>query len=246
MFFVFRSRELVLSALLVVTLLVFHTAVRQDREEGALRAVMAPVVSAEPVRTVVIDAGHGGEDGGALSGDGTREAGINLAVALRLQGVMDFLGVPAVMTRQEDISLHDPGLSTIRQQKTSDLKNRVEIVNAVENGLLISIHQNSLPSVPSVHGAQVFYNGSGEALALTLQELLNGAVNTHREKAAKPAPPEIYLMKHAACPAVLVECGFLSNAAETRQLTDPVYQGKLALMLAAGYLRWAEAGAAEE
>lgn len=189
--------------------------------------------------TVVIDPGHGGEDGGAVSAGGVEESQINLAVSLRVNDLLRLMGKPTVMTRTEDVTICDEGLATIRQRKASDLKNRVALVNATPNAVLLSIHQNSLPSSPVTHGAQVFWNRQegGEELALLVQDSLNGTVNAGNEKHAKQIPPTIYLMKHITAPGVIVECGFLSNAEETRRLQEPSYQLKLAAAVAAGCLR---------
>ena len=106
--------------------------------------------------------------------------------------------------------------------------------------MLLSIHQNSLPSSPVTHGAQTFWNRQegAEALARTLQAGLNPVVNTHRAKEPKPIPDSIYLMNHVDAPAVLVECGFLSNREEAARLQQEDYQKTLAAVIAAGYLRW--------
>lgn len=185
---------------------------------------------------LIIDPGHGGEDGGALAGDGTKEADVNLAVALRLEELARFLGAETVMTRREDVSIHDAGAATVRARKVSDLQNRAKLCGEVPNGVLISIHQNSLPGVPSVHGAQVFYGGGAgsEELALSIQEVLNAAINRSRPKEVKPGGSGVYLLKEAACPAVLVECGFLSNDRETAMLRTQDYQTRLAVTILAG------------
>jgi N-acetylmuramoyl-L-alanine amidase len=200
----------------------------------------APVFGARdgvPV-TVVVDPGHGGEDGGAVSPDGVEESGINLAIACQVNDLLRFAGRHTRMTRTEDISIHSGDASTARQMKVSDLKNRVEIINSTENAVLLSIHQNSLPSSPVTHGAQVFWNGQegADALAQAVQAALNGCINTERAKEAKAIPATIYLMKHALAPGILVECGFLSNAEETARLQDPAYQRKLASVICAGFL----------
>ena len=186
------------------------------------------------VQTVVIDPGHGGQDGGAVAADGTAESEINLAVSLRLEQLLRFAGVRTELTRQEDVMVCDPGLETMRQRKVSDLHNRIP------NAVLLSIHQNSLPSSPVTHGAQTFWNRQegAEALARTLQAGLNPVVNTHRAKEPKPIPDSIYLMNHVDAPAVLVECGFLSNREEAARLQQEDYQKTLAAVIAAGYLRW--------
>lgn len=191
--------------------------------------------------TIVIDPGHGGEDGGAVSPGGVEESQLNLEVSLRLNDLLRFAGQRTVMTRTEDVTICDEGLATIRQRKASDLKNRVALVNATENAVLLSIHQNSLPSSPVTHGAQVFWNRQegGEALAKIIQDSLNSAINTGNEKQAKQIPSTIYLMKNVTAPGVIVECGFLSNTEETGRLQEPSYQLKLAAAVAAGYLRCA-------
>lgn len=189
-------------------------------------------------QTVVIDPGHGGQDGGAVAGDGTEESRINLAISLQLEQLLRFAGVRTELTRREDVMVCDPGLKTMRQRKVSDLHNRASFVNGIPNAVLLSIHQNSLPSSPSTRGAQVFWNRQegAEELASSIQEALNGAVNAGHEKKAAQVPSSVYLMKEITAPGVLVECGFLSNAAETEQLKDPAYQTKLAAAIAAGVL----------
>ena len=181
---------------------------------------------------LVIDPGHGGEDGGAVAADGTTEAEINLAISLRMEELAALLGVEAEMTRREDVSLGDAELSTIRQRKTSDLKNRVAIANSIPGGVLISIHQNTLPGIEGVHGAQVFYNSAAgsEELALSIQEALNQQIND-RPKEAKRIDKSIYVLENAEGAAVLVECGFLSNPQETAQLRSADYQLRLALII---------------
>ena len=153
-------------------------------------------------------------------------------------------GVDVVMTREEDISVHSPEATTLREQKISDIHNRAALVSDTPNALLISIHQNSLPQVKSVHGAQVFYNTAegSEPLARALQEDLNTYINTHRAKEIKKIDTSIYLMNHIDAPGILVECGFLSNSAEAEKLCTPElrqedYQLKLALLIAGGCLR---------
>lgn len=186
---------------------------------------------------LIIDPGHGGIDGGASAADGTVESQINLSLALRLEAMAQMVGLETEMTRREDISIHDPEASTIRQQKVSDLKNRVALVNGIPGGVLISIHQNSLPEAKSVHGAQAFYNqtAGAEELAKAVQETLNAAVND-KPKEAKPAGKNVYLMANTEAPAVLVECGFLSNDAEAARLQTPEHQSKLALAILSGLM----------
>ena len=186
----------------------------------------------------VIDAGHGGEDGGAVAVDGTSESGINLEIALKLNDLLRFFGQKTAMIRTDDIAVNTPGLATFQQRKSSDLKNRADFVNRYDNAVLVSIHQNSLPSVPSVHGAQVFYNTRpySDVLAAYIQTALNTTVNNGNQKHTRQIPDSIYLMKHSNAPSVLVECGFLSNAAETALLKQPKHQYKIAASILSGIL----------
>ena len=187
--------------------------------------------------TVILDPGHGGEDGGAVSPNGVRESPLNLEISLKIREFLRLFGQPVVMTREEDCSL-DGGEATMRQRKTADLKQRVRMVNEREAPILLSIHQNSLPSSPVTHGAQVFWNRAegAEALAEAVQEDLNLCINPGNEKRTKPIPDSVYLMKAISAPGVLVECGFLSNQEETKRLQDPHYQQKLAISITAGFL----------
>lgn len=186
---------------------------------------------------LVIDPGHGGVDGGAVGGDGTVESRINLMVGLRVEEIAQFLGVETVMTRREDVDLHDESAQTIRQQKVSDLKNRVAKVNGVSGGVLISLHQNSMPQAPGVRGAQVFYGEAegSQALAEAVQAALNETVND-RAKETKAAGSGVYLLKNAEIPAILIECGFLSNGEETALLNTREHQTRLALTILASVL----------
>ena len=220
---------------------------RKRRLAAALALIVGAGAMLLPVRpeaetarpVVVLDAGHGGADGGAVSESGAAESGINLAIARRLAGVLPFFGQPVVLTRSGEEALCGPEDVTLRQQKVSDTKNRVALANGIAGARLISVHQNCLPGHPSVHGAQAFYNGAdgAGALAERIQQALNEAVNDGG-KECRRISDSIYLMKHIRCPGVLVECGFLSNREETALLQQPDYQLRLAAAIAAGYLQF--------
>ena len=187
---------------------------------------------------VVIDPGHGGEDGGAVAADGTVESAINLDIAKRLDVILTFWGCDTKLLRSEDISLHDADASTIRQKKVSDIHNRVDMVNAEPQPRLISIHQNFFPQT-QYHGAQVFYaNGPlGQPWAKLTQENLKNCLDPENNRVEKPISHDVYLMNHITCPAILVECGFLSNFGELSKLKDPDYQTALAAVVAGSYLQ---------
>lgn len=231
MFVIIRKKDLLLGAALFLTLGIYLSL-----------TMLGPSVSAfsyrsEEDRTIVVDAGHGGEDGGAVSADGVVESHINLAIAKDVDVLLTFLGEKTLMTRTEDISIHSQGAETLHQKKASDLKNRVELVNTSPNAILLSIHQNSLPTARSVRGAQVFYgkNEPSDVYANSMQNALNHAIN-EKEKDAKAISSSVYLMKNVTAPAVLVECGFLSNGADTELLQQENYQKKLAVVIVAGFL----------
>lgn len=200
-------------------------------------------VRAEPV--VVIDAGHGGEDGGASSPDGVLESGLNLEIALRVNDLMEFLGVRTQMLRETDTALYTDGCSGIAEKKVSDLKNRVKMTNDVENAVLLSIHQNYFTE-SKYRGAQVFYaNTDGsQPLAEAVQQALREQVDPANHRQVKRSQG-VYLMEHVDCPAVLVECGFLSNAAETALLRDADYQKKLSAAVCGAVLQWLNERGAE-
>ncbi|MCD8332359.1 MAG: N-acetylmuramoyl-L-alanine amidase [Oscillospiraceae bacterium] len=191
--------------------------------------------------TVVIDAGHGGEDGGAVSISGAVESAINLEIALKLDNIFGLYGVHTVLLRDSDISLHDADAVTLHEKKVSDLQNRVAIIEALQNPILISIHQNTYPD-SRYSGAQVFY-ANGELslpLAELMQQTLRAALDPDNDRTAAAIPDSVYLMNHISCRAILVECGFLSNPEEDALLQSPVYQTKLAAAMAGGYFSYLE------
>lgn len=192
------------------------------------------------VPVVIIDAGHGGIDGGAVSADGIVEAEINLEITKRLALLMLFCGQRVALTRADALDLASPNALTTKERKASDLQNRVAAVNSVDNAVLISIHQNSIADHPEVHGAQVFYNqkGTGNLLAERVQQRLNQACNRNNEKTACQIDSGIYLMNKVNCSAILVECGFLSNKAEAHALCTADRQKELVLAISAGYLSY--------
>ncbi len=181
--------------------------------------------------TVVVDAGHGGVDGGATSCTGVLESQFNLEIAQKLNDLLNLLGINTVMIRQTDCSVYTEG-ETIAQKKVSDLKERVRIVNSTENAVLVSIHQNTFPQ-GRYSGAQVFYGKSegSQMLAKTIQSNLVQTLNPGSNRQIKRADG-IYLMQHVNCPAVLIECGFLSNPQEEYLLRTESYQQKLACVIA--------------
>ena len=182
--------------------------------------------------TIVIDAGHGGEDGGATSCTGRLESQYNLEIALRLDDLMQLLGYRTQMIRKTDTAIYQKG-ETIAQKKVDDLKQRVRISNSNEGNVLLSIHQNYF-SQGQYSGAQVFYamNDSSKALADALQQNLVAALNPGSKRKTK-AGKGIYLLEKRIGCGVLIECGFLSNPNEESLLRQPDYQKKLVCVIGA-------------
>ena len=187
--------------------------------------------------TLILDAGHGGEDGGAVSVSGVPESGINLSIVLKMDQIAGLYGVHTLLIRTSDTSIADSTAQTLREKKRSDLYNRVAIVNQTQGAVLISVHQNK-HSRKSVHGAQVFFHDD-EASQLWAQEtqtLIRTTLDAENQRQAAQISDQVYLMNHINCQAILVECGFLSNAEEELLLQSDGYQSKLAAILMSSYL----------
>ena len=181
---------------------------------------------------VIIDAGHGGEDGGAVSCTGISESKLNLEIALRLEDMMHLLGIDTYMIRRTDCSVHTNG-NTISSRKISDLKERVRIINESSPALTLSIHQNYFPD-SKYSGPQVFFRNSeaSKALASEMQSSLTRCLCTSNNRKEKPADG-IFLMENIDCTAILIECGFLSNPQEEAKLRQADYQKELCAVIAA-------------
>lgn len=193
-------------------------------------SAVAEMIPVERQGTIVIDAGHGGIDGGATSCSGVLESALNLEIAGRLNDLFHLLGFKTLMIRTTDCSIHTQG-ETIAAKKVSDLRQRVKIVNEQEDALLISIHQNTF-SDSRYSGAQVFYGPKGEGadLADSLQTRFVQTINPGSSRQAKKADG-IYLMQHIDCTGILVECGFLSNPEEEAKLRQSPYQKALCCVI---------------
>ena len=192
---------------------------------------------------LIIDPGHGGEDGGAVAADGTLEAELNVAIALKLHGLASFCGVQTVMTRTGEHIDYPPDAATISARKTADQKQRVALVNNTPYAVLISVHQNWYPTA-GPHGAQVLYarNPESEAFGTVMHAKLVESLDPENRRVAAPISEDIYLMRNAACPAVLIECGFLSNPEELSRLKENAYQMKLGMLMLSAFFDTAQTG----
>ncbi len=202
----------------------------------------ATEVSTKPItqKTIIVDAGHGGEDGGAIGLDGTVEKNINLDIALKLEKLLKFYGFNVIMTRTQDVMTCDDGLDSLRKRKVSDIHNRFDLIQKNPDAIFISVHQNKFED-SSQHGTQVFYSANNEEsklLAEAIQASIVSSLQPKNDRVVKKSGSGIYLLYHAEIPAVLVECGFISNSDELKKLKDDSYRMKLAILIADGLIKY--------
>ncbi len=199
----------------------------------------AAQTSGETQQMLVIDAGHGGEDGGAQGENGLLESDINLEIALRMEALARFCGVPVCMTRSTREIDYPPELQKTAERKLWDQKQRVAFLHEKSPAVLVSIHQNKYPH-HGPFGPQVLYaeGEDSKGLGELMHDLLTQKLCPENRRVAAPIAKEIYLTRMADCPAVLVECGFLSNPAEAEKLASPEYQTKLACTLLSAYTQY--------
>lgn len=210
------------SALLAVRQTLYKYAVSSNIENASMK--------------VIVDAGHGGEDGGTQSATGVLEKDINLSIAKSLKEIFDFFGFDTVMTREEDAQIYDPGCQTIREKKVSDTQNRFKIIEENSDGIFISIHQNHYTD-SKYSGTQTFYsanNPKSEILASSIQSSVVSSMQKENDRKIKSIGDDVYLLHHSQIPSVMVECGFLSNQAEAERLCDEDYQTQVALSIFVG------------
>jgi len=192
------------------------------------------VSGSAPLPTVVLDAGHGGEDGGAVSASGEIvEKNVNLAITLYLKDLLEANGFPVRLTREDDRLLYDRTVDYHGRKKALDLAARRKIAEETENCVLVSIHLNAFP-LEQYRGLQVWYSPNHESsllLAEQVQATVREGLQPDNHRKVKAATSSIYLLHHAACPALLIECGFLSNAEEAALLGNVDYQQQLAFLI---------------
>lgn len=187
-------------------------------------------------KTIVIDAGHGGIDPGALGINGSKEKDINLEIAVALKDILTVNGYKVVMTRESDISLHDENAKSIHQIKASDLKKRLKIIEENSGAIVVMIHQNHFPE-EKYYGAQMFYgrlNEKSEVLAKSVMESFQENIQPNNTRSIKRSTKSVYVLHNAKSPTVMVECGFISNYKEAALLSDSEYQKKLAFTIFCG------------
>ena len=188
---------------------------------------------------IVIDAGHGGEDGGAEV-DEILEKDINLAISADLADLLRLSGYAVTQVRSTDTAIYSDGADTLREKKVSDLQNRVALFNADEHNVVVSIHQNKFEN-SRYSGTQLFYsdnNTDSRSLAESIRTAVVMLLQHDNARELKKAGKDIYILDQTVVPAVIVECGFLSNDAERGKLIDPAYQKKMSYAIAMGVLEY--------
>lgn len=188
--------------------------------------------------TLVIDAGHGGEDGGATGASGVLEKDINLMISKQLYSFLSLTDIDCITTRDDDVMLYKDGQSG--KKKYYDVRNRVEIAKSYDNPVFISIHQNKFP-IEKYNGLQVYYSKhhkDSRLLALTVQDKTKEFLQPDNNRKIKQSGKSIYVLNNLSCPAILVECGFLSNSQEEKMLCDEEYRKKLSFVLFSAMLEY--------
>lgn len=195
-------------------------------------AVMASVGEKQ---IIVLDPGHGGADGGGVGINGVCEKDINLNIAKYLGTMLSFSGYEVVYTRSEDISIYDEGITGLRNQKVSDMENRLEIIEKYPDSIFFSIHQNQYTD-SAYFGGQMFYttNNSGNFRLATIMQEKFAELQPGNDRDVKLIDNGLYLFKNTKQPALLIECGFLSNANDAKNLNTPEYQKQVAFTIYRG------------
>lgn len=218
----------------VIAAVIFWCYHKNPKEEAA-EVFAVPTTN----KVVVIDAGHGGIDAGAVA-NGIEEKNLNLQIALKLQEYIEQSGGVAILTRDSDESTQDPNRSANISQKKSDLMERKAAMEKYDADIFISIHMNKFEQ-SKYKGAQVFYADNGEESRLlgeSIQQSLKDTLNDGNEREAKKSGTGIYILKNASVPSALVECGFLSNPEEAALLQQQEYQQKVAWAIYIGIVKY--------
>ena len=228
--FIIRKKWLILFGLLILLSLLFFFGIQRVTRTSNNMITLN--------KAIIVDAGHGGIDGGAVGRSGVKESEINLKIALKLRTLLEQNGAVVLLTRDEDRGLYSD-FGSIRNKKNEDLRKRKELVDSSQADLFVSVHLNSFPQ-SQYYGAQTFYPQNCEEskkAAEYIQEELIRVLDNGNNRVSK-VKSDVYLLKYSSIPTVLVECGFLSNPAEEMELQKNKYQEKVAWSIYIGILRY--------
>ncbi len=233
-----QAKQIFSAAVILLGLLLFFLIAGKLLSRTISRSADSNAVSS--IHTVILDPGHGGEDGGAVGWNDTVEKDINLAISLKLKQLLELQGFTVFMTREEDIMTCDPDAEGITAKKKSDMHNRLALMNEHPEAVVLSIHQN-LFEQQKYSGAQMFYgknNPWSKELAQSLQDAFVSQLQPDNLRQIKEGQKDLYLLWESENPIVLVECGFLSNPEECEKLTQDEYQNQVAFTILAGLTQW--------
>lgn len=234
--FILNKKRLVFINLIIVFSIFYYSLFSNNFSK-------TEIVSSTPVgnHTIILDAGHGSPDGGAVGEDGSIESDINLQIVLKLQNLLESSGCNVILTRSDENGIYETSADTIREKKISDMKNRVDIANNSDAELFLSIHMNKLEQ-SQYSGWQTFFKNnddSSKEIAENVQTSLNYFLKKENSRTIKSISG-IYLTKNVEIPLVIVECGFLSNPEENKLLQTASYQDELAWSIYIGIMDYFE------
>lgn len=218
MFFIIAKKKILYSAGLVLVCILTGTVISKAVQKQSPNNIL-----------VIIDAGHGEPDGGCVGALGTIEQEINLSVAKKTAEILEAKGINTLLTRNNSLGLWTEKSTTIRQKKLEDMKNRLSVMSKAHGDLFISIHMNSYPD-HSAQGHRIFYDRKHSEIK-TLAESIQLRicdVTSAKSHPVTAAGQNLFLLKDSPLPAILIECGFLSNPSEEQKLQTSEYQAKLA------------------
>lgn len=219
-----RKRLTFVLVIICITISIYGIMLYKDKNK-AIQTNATPITN----KVIVIDAGHGLPDAGAEGFNGTTEQAINLQISLKLQKLIEQSGAKVILTRSDENGIYSTDSVGIKNKKISDTKNRVKIGNSNDADLFISIHLNKFLASSQYYGWQTFFqknNEDSKKLAVLIQENLNKNIQIENHRQSLPIEG-IYIMDKLQIPAVIVECGFLSNPEEAEMLRNEIYQNKL-------------------
>lgn len=224
MIIISKKRISIIFVMLMISVLSYGILYNKD-QKNTITTSSLPVTN----KVIVLDAGHGIPDEGAQSSNGTTEAQTNLKITQKVQNLLEQSGATVILTRSDENAIYDIDSKTLKQKKVSDIHNRVKIGNSSSADLFVSIHLNKIPQ-SQYWGWQCFFKSNNEQskkLANSLQNSLNESIQKNNTRVAMKLD-DVYIMKHVEIPISIVECGFLSNPEEEKQLLEDEYQNKLA------------------
>ena len=228
-----KKRVVVALAVVVIISVISSVLYKENTlSKGTIKSVSTSK-SLKPMPTVIIDAGHGGFDGGAVAADGTIEKDLNLSIALKLNAVLKVMGFNTVLTRSADLSMEDEDVTG--SKKVSDMKNRLKIMQKYPEAVFISIHMNKF-GTSQPNGTQVFYGVTegSEMLAKSIQTSVKQELQPLNHRVVKKTNKDIYLLYNSTIPSVIIECGFLSNSGDLENLKSEDYQKAISWAITKG------------